>query len=72
MVELYTNFLSSHYPLSRGKINPTHARLEEGRFIPILLCSYLPLALVGWVGLRGGWHLIRSVYSVPQEGYSPR
>jgi hypothetical protein len=49
---------------------PAHTRLEEGRFIPILLCSYLPLALVGWAGLSGGWHLIRSVFSVPQEGYS--
>ena len=48
---------------------PAHTRLEEGRFIPILLCSYLPLALVGWGGLSGGLHLIRSVFSVPQEGY---
>jgi hypothetical protein len=40
---------------------PAHTRLEEGRFIPILLCSYLPLTLVGWAGLAGGWHLIRSV-----------
>jgi hypothetical protein len=48
---------------------PSHTRLEEARFIPILLCSYLPLALVGWVGIRGGWDLIRSVFSVPQEGY---
>ncbi len=40
---------------------PAHARIEEGRFIPILLCSYVPLASVGWAGLWGGWHLIRSV-----------
>jgi hypothetical protein len=48
---------------------PAHARLEEAQFIPILLCSYLPLGLVGWLGLRGGWHFIRSVFSVPQEPY---
>jgi hypothetical protein len=46
---------------------PAHTRLEEGRFIPILLCSYLPLAFVGWAGLWGGWHLVHSVFPGPQE-----
>ena len=37
-----------HFPLY-----PAHTRLMERRFIFFLLCSYLPLALVGWAGLRG-------------------
>jgi hypothetical protein len=56
-------------PIVYFPLYPAHTRLEEGRFIPILLCSYLPLALVGWAGLWGGWHLIHSVLAEPQEPY---
>lgn len=40
---------------------PTHNRLDEARFVPLLACAYVPLAFLTWAGLRVGWHLFRSV-----------
>jgi hypothetical protein len=34
-------------------------RLEDARFIPLLVCSYVPIALLGWLGLSLGWYLLR-------------
>jgi len=39
---------------------PAHNRLDESRFVPILACAYLPLALLSLAGLVAGWHLMRS------------
>jgi len=38
---------------------PAHNRLEEGRFVPLLACAYLPLFALAWALLGGGWYLWR-------------
>lgn len=55
-----------NFPLYRA-----HTRIDEGRFIPILLCTYIALASVVRAGLWGGWHLIRSVLPRLRERYPP-
>ena len=40
---------------------PTHNRLDESRFLPVLACAYIPLILVGCAGLIAGRNLVRSV-----------
>lgn len=37
---------------------PAHNRLEEARYVPILACAYLPIALLSWLGLGLGWYLL--------------
>jgi hypothetical protein len=37
---------------------PTFNRLDETRFIPVLACAYIPLILLGWVGLAVGRYLV--------------
>ena len=39
---------------------PAHNRLEESRYIPILACAYVPIAVLSWLGLGLGWSLVRS------------
>jgi len=39
---------------------PQHNRLDDTRYILILLLSYLPFAAVGGGALWGGWHLLKS------------
>lgn len=39
---------------------PQHNRLDDTRYILILLLSYVPFAVVGGAVLWGGWHLLKS------------
>ncbi|MDY0018868.1 MAG: hypothetical protein RBT47_02595 [Anaerolineae bacterium] len=38
---------------------PQHNRLDDTRYILILLLSYLPFAVIGGGALWGGWHLLK-------------
>lgn len=38
---------------------PQHNRVDESRFVPMLACAYLPLAIVAWASLGVGWYLLR-------------
>ena len=38
--------------------NPSHNRLNDSRFMLVLLCSYIPLIVLTWFGLFAGWKLI--------------
>jgi len=38
---------------------PALNRLEDARFIPLLVCAYLPISFLGWLGVSLGWYLLR-------------
>jgi hypothetical protein len=38
---------------------PAHNRLDDSHYVPLLACAYLPLVVLGMVGVLGGWRLIR-------------
>jgi len=39
---------------------PRHNRLDDSRFIPLLLAAYIPILCLALVGTLGGWNLIAS------------
>ena len=39
---------------------PAHNRMAEGRFVPLLACTYLPLFLLGGAALAGARQLLRA------------
>jgi len=38
---------------------PSHNRLEESNYVPILACAYVPFFVLGVIGIGAGWRLIR-------------
>jgi len=40
-------------------------RLEDARFIPLLVCAYVPITVFGWIGLSLGWYLLRPAGTRP-------
>jgi hypothetical protein len=39
---------------------PTHNRLDDSQFVPLLACAYVPLILLGGAGMLAGRSLFRS------------
>ena len=52
--------------------NPANNRVDDSRFRPLLICSYIPFALVIWFCLIWGWNMLseefRKVRPVPWDG----
>lgn len=40
---------------------PAHNRLQESRFVPVLACAYVPLAVVAWALLGLAFYVVRPV-----------
>ncbi|MGD8397542.1 MAG: DUF3592 domain-containing protein [Anaerolineae bacterium] len=38
---------------------PSHNQIEASRFVPVLACAYLPLLVLVWALLGGGWYLFQ-------------
>ena len=58
--------IGSPIPVIYFPLAPGHARLEDRRYAMVYLCGYLPFALIAWVAVRAGWHLLRSARSSGQ------
>lgn len=39
---------------------PEHNRLDDSRYVPLLVCTYIPLVFLSWVVLSSGWYLVRT------------
>jgi hypothetical protein len=39
-------------------INPANNRVDDSRFIPLLLCAYIPFIFVIWFCLKTGWNIL--------------
>ena len=39
---------------------PTHNRLSDTRYIPIYICLYVPVLVLGLIGFRLGWSVLRA------------
>jgi hypothetical protein len=39
---------------------PTHNRLSDTRYIPVYICLYVPILVLGLIGLRIGWSVLRA------------
>ncbi len=38
---------------------PQHNRVDEARFVTLLACAYLPLAVFAWATLGVGWYMLQ-------------
>ena len=46
--------------------NPAINRLDDSRFVPLLFCSYLPVAIIIWLTLMFGWRLFVGEVKKPE------
>lgn len=46
---------------------PAHSRVDQSRFVPVLACAYIPLAIMSWAGLKAGWYVLGSALA-PWQG----
>jgi hypothetical protein len=47
-----------------NQFNPSNNRIDDSRFRPLLICSYLPLIFLAWLLLTQGWEIITSEFFV--------
>jgi hypothetical protein len=45
-----------------SSLNPANNRVDDSRFKPLLLCSYIPFIILSWFGLVMGWRLLSSEF----------
>lgn len=38
--------------------DPSNNRIDDSRYMPILICSYIPFLILCWLGLMSGWRLL--------------
>jgi len=44
--------------ITYSPLDPSNSRIDDSRYMPILLCSYIPFFILCWLGLMSGWRLL--------------
>lgn len=57
----------SRVPVLYFPLYPQHNRIDDTRFIPVFACLYVPFMVLSWVGIIGGWYLIRNSFTRPSK-----
>jgi hypothetical protein len=49
-----------------SSLNPEINRIDDSRFVPLLLCSYLPFVVLTWFFLTNGWNILYAEFKKPE------
>ena len=47
--------------------DPSNNRIDDSRFVPLLMCSYIPIILIAWFLLIQGWNLLYGEFKNAKE-----
>jgi hypothetical protein len=45
-------------PIVYSPLNPANNRVDDSRFMPLMLCAYLPFIIAIWFCLKTGWNIL--------------
>jgi hypothetical protein len=57
-----TNIKITHSPF-----NAENNRVDDSRYVPLLLCAYLPFIFLLWLGIYSGWNILVSEFKKPDS-----
>lgn len=49
-------------PIVYSPINPENNRVDDSRFMPLLLCAYVPFIFLIWFCLKTGWNILSNEF----------
>lgn len=59
----------SEVPIVYSPFNSLNNRLDDSRFVPLLLCAYIPFIFITWFSLATGWNLLSEAFRKPEPAW---
>lgn len=54
-------------PIIYSSLNPKNNRVDDSRFLPLMLCSYIPFIFIVWFCLTTGYNILSAEFIKPKE-----